>query len=124
MFRILVVFVANVLPNLLTRSEISHLPYFPRLRKGSGVFVGSLEFEVPKVRPADPCGHLQLFGVRKAAGRPSLIIKTDRVNNQRVALPLAGGVTEPCRVQVCRMTPIQENLAEGGGVTLAYNEQQ
>ena len=121
MFRILVILVTNIFPNLLTWGEISHLLYFPRLRKGSGVFVGSLEFEVPQVRAADPCGHLQLFGVRKAAGRPSLIVKTDRVNNQRVALPLAGRVTEPCRVQACRMIAVQKNLAESGGITLAYN---
>ena len=46
MFRILVILVANIFPNLLTWGEIGDLPYFPRVRKGSGVFVGSLEFEV------------------------------------------------------------------------------
>src|SRR6266704_3928691 len=46
-FRILVIFVANIFPNLLTWGEISHLPYFPGPRQGSGVFVGSLKFEVP-----------------------------------------------------------------------------
>ena len=45
-FRILVIFVANIFPNLLTWGEISHLLYFPGPRKGSGVFVGSLKFEV------------------------------------------------------------------------------
>src|SRR5262249_13827420 len=119
--RILVILVANIFPNFLTWGEISHLLYFPRLRKSSGVFVGGLEFEVPQVRAADPCGHLQLFSVGKATGRPSFIVKTDRVNNQRVALPLAGRVTEPCRVQVCRMIAVQKNLAEGGRVTLGNN---
>jgi len=47
MFRILVILVANIFPNLLTWGEIGDLPYFPRVRKGSGVFVGSLKFEVP-----------------------------------------------------------------------------
>ena len=47
MFRILVILVTNIFPNLLTWGEISHLLYFPGPRKGSGVFVGSLKFEVP-----------------------------------------------------------------------------
>src|SRR6266571_2406992 len=39
MFRILVVLVANVFPNFLTWSEIRHLPYCPRLRKGFRIFI-------------------------------------------------------------------------------------
>src|SRR5437016_8884529 len=84
MSRILVVLVTNVFPNLLTRSEIGHLPDFPGLRKRSRIFVGNFQFQMSQVRPADPCDHTQLFGVGKVARRnPSLIIKTECIHNQR-----------------------------------------
>src|SRR5687768_5762901 len=43
---------------------------------------------------------MQLFGVRKRSGKPLLLVESDRINDERVALPPADGMAEERRPQI------------------------
>src|SRR5579863_2084159 len=72
-------------------------------------------FHVPKTGAPKTLLHMKRFaGWAAHEGiEPGLVVKTRRVDNQRVAVPLARGVTEPRGVRVvAELTAVHKYLPE------------
>src|SRR5262245_30426243 len=76
------------------RRQAHLLLHLPRLCINLCVVDRNLNFHVPEVRPPETFGDVQGIG-RRLAGliQPCLSIKTACVDDQGVAVPLAGGIT-------------------------------
>ena len=84
----------------------------PRLRVRFRIVNGDFHIHVTEVMPAETFDRV--IGI--AMGMPAvievcLIVETDRIHDEAVAVPLADRVTQPCGLRVSRKAAaIRENL--------------
>ena len=75
----------------------------PRFRVRFGIFNGDVHFEMPEILACETLGNFALFrqGMALASVDPCFAVEPDGFNYQRVAFPMADGVTEPAGLRIC-----------------------
>src|ERR1700682_2719501 len=93
---ILVVLLADIFHKIRVRFQSGVSIQGKRLGIGSRVLDGSFPFDVPQVGAGRTLNSVQLFGARVTGEvDPELVVETDGVDHQRVALMLANRFTIP-----------------------------
>src|SRR5439155_22394924 len=91
-------------------------------RTGISAGIGDDGFviEMVKIRSSISFDGMQLLGVGVTGEiEPELVIKSNAINNKRVAIPFSDGVPEPSRIGVGGMrASVQKNLTVGMNVAL------
>ncbi len=107
------VFVAGVFNQLSAGLEVHYFGGGPGLGVGFGIVDGGLDLEVSEVAAVDAFGYVQgVCGGMAGLIEPSFAVETGGVDDERVAVPLAGGVAEPGGVGVLsKLAAIHEDLA-------------
>src|SRR5436190_6951234 len=83
----LVVF-AHVGDNFLGRRELPIQCLMPWRAEGTRIVECHADVEMPEIGPPNPLGDVQHPGMRNDAN-PTLLVVTDGVDDERVAIPLA-----------------------------------
>src|SRR5262245_65689134 len=97
---------------------------FERLGERARVLEPQIHHEMAQIGASVSFDHAEHLRMRKSHGedQPTLVIEARRINDQRVALPLADRMTHPCRIGLLRMgAPVEKNLPV---VRLLLEEQQ
>ena len=125
-YAVLFVFVAHVLEDVgVGLEQVRHLD-----RKGLVVRLrvvdGDLDIQMPHVATPIFFGQAHCFAVRMpAAVEPRLIVETDALHDQRVAVPSADGKPEPRRIGIGRERPsVGINLSRHSAVELVHHDDQ
>src|SRR5262245_23367624 len=96
MLHVLIVLVTDELRNFLGAWSESGKPFdLPGILEGAGIVKRGFNFEMPQIRPPQPCSDPELVGVRHRFSQPCLVIKANRVDHQRVTFPRSNGVPGP-----------------------------
>src|SRR5580765_2871865 len=110
--RVPVLLVADVLLQLDVGCQRGVLRSRPRFPKRTLIVERDLDLEMPEVGTPHALGDVQLVAVRLAVEiQPAAIVKSDRVDDERVAVPGADRVTEPVRTDRRWMRPpVEQHL--------------
>src|ERR1041385_8011562 len=105
---------AHVLNEFGVRIQFEPQRGRPRLTISNRVLKRELDIHLTQVFPLKTFDKAQLIAMRVSRRiEPALIVQAPRVDDQRVALPFAYGISKPCGIHFLRMaTPIGENLPE------------
>src|SRR5262249_45523945 len=88
----------------------------PRLSEHVWVFDGQIVLDGLEVRPPETLRHVKVLGMSVTL-ELRLIVETDGIHDQRIALPMAGGITQPAWIGINRMrTSIGGYDAEGSRI--------
>ena len=111
-FEFLVVLTANGFLTLTRHTSLQYSSESNRPQDGAGIVVGVDDFhERPVVNEAIAGSHMQFFGVRHSWIEFASIVESGSVDNQRVAFPVADGVSHPSRLQRLGMRGVNVNEA-------------
>src|SRR6185436_4976173 len=69
-------------------------------RVRAGIVDRGFIHQCPQVRAGDAFGEMQLFGVRKRSRKPLLLVESDRIDDERLAVPPANRMAEERRAQI------------------------
>ena len=83
-----IVFRTNVLDQFLAGREFPGHVKIPWFCECSRVFDHDVDDEMREVGPAVSFDDVKLLGVRKAIGKPALVVESNGVDDQRVTFPL------------------------------------
>jgi hypothetical protein len=109
--QVAIVFRAHVLQCFpLLRPQRLDIAHLERFLERAGVVVSDFHFQMPQVRPSESLRDVQLLGLRNVLGEttsgyaePAEIVEANRVDHQRVAVPVPDGVSHPGRVELLGM---------------------
>src|SRR5207253_2434134 len=74
------------------------------------------DVEVPEIGPPNPLGDMKHLRMRNDAN-PALVVVTDGIDDERIAIPLADRMSDPARIRILRMrAAIHEDLPEAAGI--------
>ncbi len=95
-----------------------------RFRVRAGIVDGDFDGHVPEIGSRAPAlNRVELFRMRVAQIiRPELIVKSDRIDHQRIFIPVTDGVPVPGRVGIFGMLPVHKDLPEAMNVALKQHE--
>src|SRR5262245_16192207 len=109
MLQVAVVFVTDGFHEFRVRQQTQVLREGPLPGIRVGVVNRDLNVHVPEIFPVEPLDDVQRFGCRLALLiQPELSIETFRVDNERVAVPPARRIAQPCGRSVRREFPAIE----------------
>src|SRR6266516_213694 len=109
MLQFAVVFVTDGFHEFRVRQQTHVLREGPWPGIRVGVVDRDLNIHVAEILPAEPLDDVQRFGCRLALLiQPELSIETLRVDNERVAVPPARRIPQPCGRGICREFPAIE----------------
>src|SRR5437870_724236 len=109
MLQVAVVFVTDGFHEFRVRQQTHVLREGPWPGIRFGVVDRDLNVHVPEILPVEPLDDVQRFGCRLALLiQPELSIETLRVDNERVAVPPARRIAQPCRRGIRREFPAIE----------------
>src|SRR5215467_7106016 len=89
---------ANVFQNLrIRRQRLLHMQS-ERLSKSFGIIDNHIEIHVPEIAPVVSLSRVKRFRIGMPAYvEPALLVESDAIDNQRVAIPTAHGIAQPRR---------------------------
>src|SRR5205814_5084514 len=98
----------------------------PGLGIGTRIIYGDLNVQVAEIAPMIALDHVELAGVGMPRHvEPEFVVESDGVYYQRVALPMADGVSVPQRLEVLGVLfAVEEDLAEGVDVPFDQHHNQ
>src|SRR6202030_2182065 len=89
-----------------------------------GIVNRDLNLHVSEVAAMESLGHTHRFAMGMAESiQPASIIESRRVDDQRIAIPLADGVPQPTRLWIVAwLSPIDKYLAEAGVLLVEHGD--
>src|SRR5437764_1230339 len=109
----LVIFLARVLHDLPIGAQRERPRVVPLLGERLGIVHDHFVRDVPEVRARETLNEVQLIAVRVADRvEPRLVVEVDRVDDERVAFPMADRIAEPRRDAVSVRTAVDRNHRE------------
>ena len=114
MLHVQFVLCAEVFQQVLVRNYPRFLSVGDGLRVCLGVVNRHFNFESTDITAVKAFDHVQGIAVRVTeAVEPASVIEADRIDDEGVAVPLAGRITHPPRLWILnRVTIVEKNLAK------------